>query len=265
MTTYINGIDVSNLQGGALNWSSIAASGVQWCGIRCGNGNDSIDQNYATNYANAIAAGLKVITYHAVFPLPTTAVQPLRDPVAQANYHFNNAQGQVAMMDFEWPTPVQWSKWGCSASQINAWGLAYLAEYSRLLGRPMIVYTYPDFAANVRLTSEYAQYPLWIASYTATPAIPAPWTDWTLWQHSDSSHLPSGMLVDTDYAKDLSLWDQAPTTPIAAPQPPSAIVPAPQPVPTPVPAPVVPAPVQAPASSSNFFTQIINALTDLFK
>ena len=89
-------------------------------------------------------------------------------------------------MDFEWPVQTDWAKWGCSAQQISDWGLTYLAEYSRLDGSTTLIYTYPNFAQTVNLAAAptYASYPLWIASYQATPYIPAPWNSWTLWQTS---------------------------------------------------------------------------------
>jgi lysozyme len=236
----VRGVDISVIQG-TVDFNALAASGVQFVVIRCGVGNGGIDIDYTTNVAKATAAGLKVMAYHFVYPLPTTTAQPLRDPVKQAQYHFNAAQGQLAACDLEWPTQADWAKWGCTASQINQWALTYLAEYSRLSGQPMIVYTYPNFAQTVGLTSDFAQYPLWIASYEPTPAIPHPWTDWVLWQTTGGGgHLPNGAPVDTDLAKDLSPWG-APAVPVAQPQPipPPVLIPIPPPAPVPAPAPPV--------------------------
>src|SRR5208283_4461391 len=119
-------------------------------------------------------------------------------------------------------------KWGCSAAQICQWVTEYLQAYESLSGIRPVVYTYPNFAQCIKLPTSFAQtYQLWIASYESTPTIPAPWTDWVIWQNtggtgSNAGHLPSGVPVDTDLAKDLSLWNVAP---VVDPPPPPPFVP----------------------------------------
>lgn len=252
MVNYVKGLDISIIQG-TVDFNAVAASGIQFIIARCGVGNSSIDSDYASNIVKAKAAGLYTLAYHFVYPLPTIASQPLRDPIKQAQYHFNAVQGVRGCCDLEWPTSDLWQKWGCSAQQINDWGLAYLAEYSRLDGRPMIVYTYPNFSQTVNLSAEYGQYPLWIASYEPTPEIPAPWTNvgWTLWQTTGGGgHLPNGAPVDTDVCRDLSLWGGAVVQP--DPFPPPVLIPVPPPAPLPAP------PVQV--ASTNPFAGIIAAI-----
>ena len=256
MTDYIKGIDVSIIQG-TIDWQAVANSGVKFCVIRCGVGNDGIDSNYAKNVSGAKAAGIKVACYHFVYPLPSDPTKPLRDPKAQAQYHFNASLGELACCDWEWPEPKDWAKWGCSAAQINQWTLDYLAEYERLSGKKMIVYTYPDFAKNVQPDPQFANYQLWIASYQASPAIPHPWTDFVLWQ-SGQGKLPNGVPVDLDQAKDLSLWD----TPVVVAPPPE-----PNPAPTPVVVPPAPQPIPTPTPiivpKTNLISIIINMITNI--
>jgi len=280
----IKGVDISIIQG-AVDFAALAASGVQFVVIRCGVGNGGIDRLYTQNVVKAKAAGLKVAAYHFIYPLPPLASQPLRDPVKQAQYHYNAAGGEIACIDCEWPEPQDWGKWGCSAGQLNQWMLTYLQEYERLSGHKPLIYTYPNWAANVGFAQQFAQYPLWIASYAANPAIPHPWRDWVLWQNTGGGgHLPTtGVPVDTDLAKDLSLWDTV-VSPINEPipdhQPDPPIDPNPAPAPTPVPVPVpvpVPPPVQ-PAPDPNaivvppsikkdvsIVAGIIRALLNMFK
>lgn len=266
----INGVDVSSVQGITINWQAVAATGVQFAVIKCGNGNDPIDPDFSRNLAGAQAAGLQVICYHFVYPLPSKPGDPTRDPAEQAQMHFNASQGCLAACDLEWPAEQNWAQWGCTAAQINQWGLDYLAAYTNLSGQPMIIYTYPDFAKEVGLSAAYAQYPLWIASYEPTPEIPAPWTDWVLWQTTGGGgHLPNGEPVDTDVAKDLSLWGSASSTantpnapnptndpnppdPTNNPNPPTTVAPSPPPAPNPQPI------------NANFFTAVWNAVSKLF-
>ena len=281
MTNLIKGVDISVIQGN-VDFNAVAATGVQFVVCRCGVGNGGKDTLYDTNIAKAKAAGLKVMAYNFIYPLPPQAGQPLRDPKKQAALHVGWANGELAACDLEWPTPDQWAKWGCSAAQIVQWTIDYLEEYERLSGIRPIVYTYPNFADNIKLPAEFGQkYKLWIASYTNTPRIPSPWTDWVMWQYGSAGpyKLPNGAPVDVDYVKDLSLWDSATPAPQPAPPPPDPTPappdptpdPAPQPDPTPDPTPApTPAPivVAAPASSNIFaviWAFIQNLLNSLFK
>ena len=263
----IKGIDVSIIQGN-IDWSALAASGIQFCIIRCGVGNSGIDSNYIKNVAGAQAAGLKVAAYNFLYPLPPQAGNPSRDPVAQAQMHAK-AAGSVSVIccDLEWPTQPDWAKWGCSAAQIGEWTVAYLQAYQSLTGITPLVYTYPDFARQVNLPAAVGNYPLWIASYEPTPNIPKPWTDWAIWQTTGGGgKLPNGAPVDTDVARDLSLWQAAaPVAPAPVFVPPAMPVEIPAPV-APPPAPVAPAP--APTPSSNILSvigQILNGITKYLK
>jgi len=218
------GVDISTIQGN-VDFPSLKASGLDFVVLRCGVGNGGIDANYTKNIAGANAAGLKVMAYHFIYPLPPTAngTQPLRDPIKQAQYHFNAVQGQLAAIDCEWPVPQDWQKWNCSAAQINQWMKTYMDEYVRLdNGRKPLIYTYPYWAQALQLDPYFAQYGLWIASYVnaPNPVIPHPWTDWVMWQYGSGGayKLPNGVPVDVDMVKDLSLWDpQQPAVPPAPP------------------------------------------------
>lgn len=265
----IKGVDISQIQG-TIDFVALAATGVQFVICRCGVGNNGHDSMYATNIAAAQAAGLQVAAYHFVFPLPTTTAEPSRAPAAQAAAHFA-AAGNVPVVccDLEWPVQGDWPKWGCSAPQICQWVTEYLQAYESLSGVRPVVYTYPNFAQCINLPASFAQtYQLWIASYESTPTIPAPWTDWVLWQNtggtgSNAGHLPNGAPVDTDLAKDLSLWNVLATVvPVAAPPPP---IPDPVVDPTPVIVPPTPVTINNPPSSSNIFTSIWQAISGLFK
>jgi lysozyme len=265
MSNLISGVDISTLQGN-VDFPALAAAGIRFVIIRCGVGNDGIDANFHTNVANATAAGLKVMAYHFIFPLPSDGVHANRDPVSQAQLHFNAAGPNIlAACDFEWPVPQDWSEWGCTAAQINQWCLTYLQTYQQLSGQTMVLYTYPYFAQSLNLPAEFANYPLWIASYEPTPTIPAPWTTWVLWQDSSGPyHLPvSGIPVDTDKAKDLSLWEAPlPTPPVVVqPTPAPTPVPVPAPVSVPVPPPVVPVPT--PSTTSNIWLTIANLFSTM--
>lgn len=259
------GVDISTMQGN-VDFPSLKTSGLDFVVARCGVGNGGIDANYSKNLAGANAAGLKFMAYNFIYPLPPNATQPLRDPVKQANYHFNATNGQLAAIDCEWPLSQDWAKWGCNPAQLRQWMQTYLDEYTRLdNGRKPLIYTFPYWAHAVQMDSYFAQYPLWIASYVTgpNPTIPAPWTDWVMWQYGSGGNykLPNGVPVDVDMVKDLSLWDPPavvtppPADPVVAPPPPVV-------APPPPPAPSVVTPNDP---VMNIFTNIWNSVSKLIK
>jgi GH25 family lysozyme M1 (1,4-beta-N-acetylmuramidase) len=251
MTDLIKGCDVSVDQG-IINWQALATANWKFCICRAGVGNDSIDHNLSQNLQGAKNVGLHTGVYNFIYPLPTTTAQPLRDPVKQAQYHFQSAPGQLAFTDSEWPLPSDWKNWSCSASQITDWVSAYQLEYKKLNGSFPIIYTYPDFAQELKLPASFGtDYQLWIASYETSPTIPSPWNDWVMWQCSGGTDvLPgTGVKVDIDFVKDLSLWVPVPIAPTVAPisvltvsTPPPVVAPTPpvSSVSTPVSAPAKP-------------------------
>src|SRR5512135_1250846 len=272
MTDLIKGVDISAYQGDNVNFQALAAAGYKFVVCRCGVGNSAKDKVYDKNIAGARAAVLKVLAYHFIYPLPNIAGQPLRDPKAQAKLHADWSGSDIlAACDLEWPDPGAWQKWGCNAQQIVDWTVTYLEEYERLTGVRPIVYTYPFFANAIKLPASFAEkWKLWIASYTTTPTIPHPWTDWVMWQDSGgkTTNLPGGGPVDTDKVRDLSMWEEFENrnVPAPAPEPPPSppVIPDP-PAPTPDPVPAPPPPVPTPVSSNpNIFTLIWQILTGLY-
>ena len=263
MVDYIKGIDVSSVQG-KVDYVAEFAAGIRFVIVKCGNGNDGFDPYYAQNINNAKAAGLKVATYHFIYPLPFDSAHPTRSPQVQAKLHFDKCLTDVVCIDCEWPAPQDFGKWNCNPAQLNQWMLDYLVAYEALAGKKPLVYTYPFWAAAVKFDPKFAEYSLWTASYEPTPAIPHPWTSWVLWQNTGGGgKLSNGAPVDTDLALDLSLWDGA--TPVAPPLPPIIIpvidVPAPPP-------PVVVAPAPKPpvthTPASTWVTDLLNFFANLF-
>jgi lysozyme len=239
----VRGVDISEVQQHVdFNW--LVKQGFQFVIVKCFTGNDGKDPFYERNVAGATAAGLKVGIYHFIYPLPTDPAHPGRDAKTQAAMHYKAAgDQQVVCCDLEWPEPQDWSKWGCTAAQITEWTLEYLEEYERLSGVRPIIYTYYFYGNALGLPAKFAEYKLWDANFEHPPKIPKPWTDWVMQQDGGGTTgvkvvLPSGIPVDDDLAKDLSLWDP----PVAA-----ATAPAPAPTPEPTPVPVVtPTPAPAP-------------------
>ncbi len=74
------------------------------------------------------------------------------------------------------------------------WTRRYLNSVQALTGRQPIIYTYPNFWRTAMAnTTEFSNYPLWIADYTAatTPArCRVGWKNWAFWQYTDSGRIP---------------------------------------------------------------------------
>lgn len=260
MTDLIKGCDISSVQGADIDFVAVKASGLNFIIAKCGNGNDGIDPTYAYNFTSSQSAGLYAGSYHFLYPLPPRQGNPLRDPAAQAQYHFRASQGaKVVFVDLEWPAPRDFATWGCSASQIARWLLTYLQAYEKLSGVRPIIYTYPDYAEVLNLPASFGtDYQLWIASYETTPEVPAPWTDWIVWQASGGTEkLPNGTPVDIDYVRDLSLWQASATVVQSAP-----ISPVPPSQPTiispPTLAPISPVVPQVSDPSVSFWQSLLN-------
>lgn len=270
----IGGVDISAAQGPNVDFNWIKQMGYEFAIIKNYTGNDKKDPFYETNLIKAKNAGMYVGAYFFIYPLPSDGVHPNRDPISQANLHFSAFANDVpAEVDVEWPTIDIWSKYGCSATQINDWVLSYLERFEQLSGQKMLFYTYPSYANSVKFSSQAANYKLWIANYkTNEPNIPAPWTDYYMWQYAGNNSiliLPSGGEVDTNYVKDFSMWDNFPsarpasTVVATTPQ----ITDIPPPAPAPIETPIISTATTAlsPNSATNELTTIENIIGIIVK
>jgi lysozyme len=203
----VAGIDVSSIQSN-VNWQDIANAGYEFAVIKNGNGNNGCDGMYAKHLAAAQKAGLKVACYNVVFPLPTDGTHANRDPQSQATMHWNNSQGVTSAVDLEWPAQQNWAQWGIDASSIKDWTLTYLNFYQSLSGKAPLLYSYPYYFGALKFDMSVTAFPLWIASYTTTPTIPAPYSSYAWWQQSGGTTMLPGTNtpVDVDYANDLFLF-----------------------------------------------------------
>jgi lysozyme len=211
----ILGVDVYSGYG-RIDWVRARAAGVRFAILKCTQGNDGKDSRFDENAEGCRNAGVHAAPYLFGYPLPIEAkYHPGRHPAEQAQRLFQDCKGLGTqdgdlppVLDIEWPPHFEkekgtskiinrWTQWNVTADYIAAWSLACLAELERLFKRTPIVYTYPHFWQSLGAagkTAAFAKYPLWIANYThltdwmpppdATPIVPAPWSDWTLWQFS---------------------------------------------------------------------------------
>ncbi len=226
-TTPLNGIDVSSGQhpsGATINWADVAAAGYQFAAIKATEGNYYTNPYYASDAADAIAAGMYVAAYQFANPNPKngTAVQEADYAVQNAgNYHVGGHYLPL-MLDIEYnPYPDDGNEcYGLSPAQMVSWVSSFMAEATRLTGAAPIIYTPPawwDTCAGG--STAFGGDVLWVPAYSSgSPGtLPSGWSNWTMWQYTSSGTV-SGISgpVDLDYFSGGPQMEQSPVNTAAA-------------------------------------------------
>ena len=185
----LEGIDVSHWQG-TIDWTKVSGTGMRFAMIKATDGTAVVDPNYATNHAQAKAAGLRTTAYH--FARPDTTVG---DAVAEAD-HLVAVAGlgdgdMIPALDLE-------TTGGLGATELQSWVASWLSEVTARLGVHPMIYTSPNFwrtsMDDTRSFADAGYTTLWIAHWGVTsPTIPAQnWGGhgWTFWQYSDCGSVP---------------------------------------------------------------------------
>jgi len=221
---------------GRPDFGLVAASGIRAMWHQCGQGNEPghDDRLFLSNTEAAAANGIAVGAYFFPFPLPEgrypngtrilgRSPEEQVERFATLSLFLGSKVGELSpMIDAEWPAPIDWARWGCTAPQISEWLRVFAELVHQQWGRLPLIYTYPDFwrhlisgGADVSWASRYR---LWAAAYTHLgPGVPrdtehppvlAPWGDnWDVWQYSaqgSSERIPgvSVPVVDRDCIRD---------------------------------------------------------------
>jgi GH25 family lysozyme M1 (1,4-beta-N-acetylmuramidase) len=187
---FSEGIDVSHWQN-VIDWPMVRAAGKRFAYIKASESTDFVDWMYATNKAQAKAAGLYVGAYHFAGPDATPG-----DAVAEADHFVATAAlgpGELLpVLDLE-------KTGGLSTLDLQAWVAAYLDRVYQLTGVRGVIYVSPSFWTNYMgdatwfATNGYRV--LWIAHWTtsAEPIVPAGgWggNGWTFWQYTSDGTVP---------------------------------------------------------------------------
>lgn len=192
----LDGIDVSRHQG-RIDWGAVRA---HFAFIRATVGKDYTDPNLVANADGANSNGILFGVYHVVRHDSTPAEQ-------YAN--IQNAMAKIAppplpvVLDIEVPSDVDLR----AQTLANASAIAdmLLNEY----GYNPIVYTAEWWIGPIRnknredaiaALGRLKSCPLWVASYTKTPIIPQPWTEWKLWQYTNAGRT-AGIEANVDRDK----------------------------------------------------------------
>ena len=184
------GIDVSNWQG-TIDWTAVAASGKRFAYLKASEGTTFVDWTYASNRAQAKAAGVSVGAYHFAQPDATPG-----DAVAEADHFLATAQiaqGELLpVLDLEVAN-------GQTVTALQAWVQAFMGRVLERTGAPGVIYVSPNFWKTYMGDTNWfalnGYRTLWAAHWTSAtaPSVPAGnWggQGWTFWQYSSNGTVP---------------------------------------------------------------------------
>ncbi|GAA1279265.1 hypothetical protein Psi02_68210 [Planotetraspora silvatica] len=163
----IEGIDVSD-------WlPSVEWDGALFGFARATEGDRGTDAAYAGHRAAMNAAGVLAGAYHVA--------RPGGDPLAQATHFLSHSDAGLLAVDLRVSD-------GLAPAEVAAFARRWCDEVRRLAGVRPIVRTMRHFAAEGNCAG-LEDLPLWITAPDrprGQPAVPPPWTSWTLHQYANS-------------------------------------------------------------------------------
>lgn len=173
------GIDVSYYQR-FIDWPRVRRAGIRFAFIRVSDGATIPDPMFTTNWTQARRAGVMRGAYQYFRPDQSIAAQA---DLMIAAMHDRTHDDLPPVLDIEIDA-------GLTAAALAARAQRWIDRVRDKLGVEPIVYTGNDLWRNGGAAPLAAQ-SLWIAHYTSgCPALPAPWTRWTFWQHTDRGAVP---------------------------------------------------------------------------
>ena len=194
----IQGCDISRYQDDIttakrIDFAKMKAAGVEFVLMRALFGTTQ-DRDFAYNWKAAKAAGLLVGLY-AFLTFDGTQAQfdalmkltggDFGDITPTIDYEPYNYNGLVTV------PPV---------SSLTS----YLGMLQTACGKYPMIYTgYYVWRDNGNVNPMWVKHPLWIATYAAQPMIPAPWTEYAVWQYTNKGSGPmygvESLDIDLDY------------------------------------------------------------------
>jgi lysozyme len=172
----VHGMDVSHYDG-TIDWPTAKAAGIDFAFVKATESTSYVDPTFGTNWSGMKAAGVVRGAYHFF--------RANADPIAQAN-HVVQTVGPLEEGDLPIVLDLETAD-GQSGSAIADAATKFLDAVTATTGHAAIVYASPGFVnGTVGNPSAFAKYTLWVANWgVSCPNVPAPWTTWSFWQHTD--------------------------------------------------------------------------------
>lgn len=177
----VEGVDVSEWQGGSIDWNAVKASGRAFGIARVSYGTGHLDPTFAGNWDRMKAAGMVRGAYQWF--------RPAQDPVAQADIVVA-AVGKLGPSDLPVTADVEETQ-GESGATITAQLHQWADRIEAGTGKKPIIYSGKYFWNDNVGSGDFAGNPLWIPAYGPTcPDLPSAWSDWKFFQYSDAGSVP---------------------------------------------------------------------------
>ncbi len=193
-STTVEGVDVSEFQGGSINWGAVHASGREFAIARVGDGT-YVDPDFARNWSGIAAAGMIRGAY--LFFRPTDSAASQAAAIAAAVGHLGSRDLPVTI-DVECMCPVSVAP-ACNSSHAGCVSAGTAASVLRALvsqvqsdtGKVPMIYTgswFWDGGSYLADTITLPSNPLWVSGYTTgCVTVPGGWSDWHIWQYTDGT------------------------------------------------------------------------------
>lgn len=198
----LSGPDIASYQhpnGAPIDWTAVRQSGQSWAFVKATEGTGYTNPYFAADWHDSAAAGLYHGAYHYARPSATAG-----SATAQAQYFANTVGPQQVpgtlppILDLE-------ETGGLAPVDLIAWTHEFLNALQADTGRLPMLYTYPSFWQNQMAgSSEFTNYPLWVASYGSATGPTLGWPNYTFWQYTSSGTVGG---IQTQGATDLSVFN----------------------------------------------------------
>jgi GH25 family lysozyme M1 (1,4-beta-N-acetylmuramidase) len=184
------GMDVSGHQG-TVDWPTAAGNHAVFTYVKATEGTYYVNPDFAQQYNGSYQAGLIRGAYH--FATPNTT-----DGVSQADYFLahgggwsNDGRTLPPALDLEY-NPYGDTCYGLTPAALVAWVHAFVNEMKARTGIYPTIYTSTSWWGQCTGNdNSFGADPLWIPRYgSSVGALPASWTDHSIWQYADSGTFP---------------------------------------------------------------------------
>jgi len=185
------GIDVYH-GNDTINWNAVKADpqNIHFAFAKATEGAGFKDPQYAANINGAESVGLAAGAYH-FFTLDADANTQAQNFISLVGNTYPHVLPPV--LDFEQNiTPA-------NINAVTASVLQWLTVVANKYGVKPIIYTSQNYCSQLNNPAAFADYTLWVASYTAahTPTMPASWNNWAIWQYAENGSV-QGVTGDVD-------------------------------------------------------------------
>jgi lysozyme len=176
----VKGVDVSVYQD-TVDWPTVKANGIDFAIARISDGS-FLDTQFDANWSGMKSAGLVRGAYQFF--------EPGEDPTTQANIVIN-AVGTLGDGDLPVTADMEVTG-GQSAGTIVANLQTWVAKVQAGTGKVPMIYTAEGYwDGSVGGSGAFGSLPLWVANWgPPCPNLPSGWSNWKVWQYSDSGSVP---------------------------------------------------------------------------